>query len=87
MDHARAVSHAASRGSTAFGTAAVTASLALAGWSLQRTVSHDAELAKLAEGRDVAVVRAQLEAVNARLARVEASLDRIAQTLDQDKNR
>jgi hypothetical protein len=48
--------------------------LAVAGWSLQRTVAHDGELARLGAGRDVAVLGAKLDALNERLARLETTL-------------
>lgn len=60
--------------SGAIGTLASTAALAVAGWSLQRTVAHDGELARLGAGRDVAVLGAKLDALNERLARLETSL-------------
>ena len=60
-----------------------TASLALAGWSLSRTVAHDGELARLSAGRDTAVLGAKLDAVNERLARVETALE----DLKHEKNR
>jgi|TARA_R110002126_G_scaffold177801_4_gene326740 hypothetical protein len=60
--------------SGALGTLASTAALAIAGWSLQRTVAHDGELARLGAGRDTAVLGAKLDAVNERLARLETTL-------------
>lgn len=60
--------------SGALGTLASTAAIALAGWSLQRTVAHDGELARLGAGRDTAVLGAKLDALNERLARLETTL-------------
>jgi hypothetical protein len=60
--------------SGALGTLASTAALAIAGWSLQRTVAHDGELARLGVGRDTAVLGAKLDALNERLARLETTL-------------
>jgi hypothetical protein len=60
--------------SGALGTLASTAALAIAGWSLQRTVAHDGELARLGAGRDTAVLGAKLDALNERLARLETTL-------------
>jgi hypothetical protein len=78
-NHEPAENARASRGgfastSGALGTLASTAAIALAGWSLQRTVAHDGELARLGAGRDVAVLGAKLDALNERLARLEETL-------------
>lgn len=70
------------RGGGTIAAICTTAALALGGWALQRTVEHDAQLAALHEGRDVAVVRAELAAVQARLERLERTADRILQRLE-----
>lgn len=70
------------RGGVQVGSIVAGAAIAVAGWALQRTVAHDARIAALSEGRDVAVVRTQLEAVETRLGRLEAGVDRILNQLE-----
>jgi hypothetical protein len=79
---ARAARGADARGGVSLGSIVAGAAIAVAGWALQRTVAHDARIAALSEGRDVAVVRTQLEAVEARLGRLEAGVDRILNQLE-----
>ena len=82
-DYAQPARRAAARGGVQIGSIVAGAAIAVAGWALQRTVAHDARLAALSEGRDVAVLRTQLEAVEARLGRVESGVDRILSQLER----
>ncbi len=73
----------AERGGGTLAAICTTAAMAVGGWALQRTVEHDAQLAAIHEGRDVAVARAELAAVTERLERLERVADRILQRLEE----